>query len=184
MEEDILLIERIKLNKNYLIHIYNQYQNYCINFIRAENNGRLSQDELLSIYTHSVAILYNKITKSDFVLTSLISTFLTAIVKIQFQATLTKLNKNNQQSIDYVDNYDYISNIVHSTDENVNHTLLSQTLEALGSSNARCYEILKLYYFQEYSIRDITTKLNFSNDDSTKSQKSKCKKKLETFIFN
>lgn len=184
MEEDLILIEKIKSNKNHLIHIYNQYQNYCINFIRGDNNGRLSEDELLSIYTHSVAILYNKITKSDFKLTARISTFLTAIFRIQFLKTLTQLHRNNQRSFSYVDNFDYISTILHSTDEDANHTLLSQTLEVLGNSSAKCYKILKLYYFQEYSIREITNKLKYKSDDSTKSQKSKCKKDLENFLFN
>lgn len=184
MEEDLILIEKIKSNKNQLIHIYNQYRNYCINFIRKENNGCLSEDELFSIYTHSVAILYNKITTSGFTLTSRISTFLTAIFKIQFLKVYTQLQRNNQISINYVDNFDYISSILYSADEDENHTLLSQKLEVLGNSDVQCYKILKLYYFQGYSITKITTKLKYKSDDSTKSQKSKCKKKLEILLFN
>ena len=184
MEEDLILIERIKSNKNYLIYVYNKNQDYCLNFVRAENNGRLSEDELLSIYTHSVAIFYNKITKNDFVLTSLISTFLTSIFNIQVSNAIIEQYNKNKRSINYVDNFDYISQILYLAGEDANYNLLPQMLEILGHTEPHCYNILKLFYFKAYSINQITSELNYQNNDSTKSQKSKCKKKLENLLFN
>ncbi|WP_299207868.1 sigma-70 family RNA polymerase sigma factor [uncultured Dokdonia sp.] len=52
-------------------------------------------------------------------------------------------------------------------------------LEKLGG---KCREILYLFYYRGFSLEEIVEKLDYSNKDVAKSQKSRCLKSLKTLV--
>ena len=42
-----------------------------------------------------------------------------------------------------------------------------------------CQKVLRLYYFDKMSMVEIAKQLNFSNGDTAKTKKYKCKKELD-----
>jgi len=71
--------------------------------------------------------------------------------------------------------------IQYDVDIDVDHRLqiLKSNYSKLGDS---CKELLKLFYFQNYSLTKIVSVLHYKNTDSVKTQKYKCIKKLRSLI--
>lgn len=73
------------------------------------------------------------------------------------------------------------NNEIYGFNEEVDSRIqsLQENYSKLGNS---CKEILKLFYFQNYSLTKIMSLLNYKSTDSVKTQKYKCIKKLRSLI--
>lgn len=58
--------------------------------------------------------------------------------------------------------------------------LLKLLPEILKSLPERCREIMVLFYYKKLSCKDIALRLGFSNEDSVKTQKNKCRNKAQS----
>jgi DNA-directed RNA polymerase specialized sigma subunit len=54
--------------------------------------------------------------------------------------------------------------------------------EIIKKTGEQCKELLRLYYYENKSMKEITVLMNFSNENSTKTQKYKCMKKLIQYL--
>ena len=57
--------------------------------------------------------------------------------------------------------------------------IIRECIELLGDT---CQKVLSYYYFDGMSMTDIAEKLNFSNTDTAKTKKYKCKKRLDQLV--
>jgi len=67
--------------------------------------------------------------------------------------------------------------------ENKLNAIESALYELKRTSN-KCFEILHRFYYLRHSMKDIASALNYTNDKNAKTQKSKCKKRLEQLSKN
>lgn len=59
-----------------------------------------------------------------------------------------------------------------------------QVDKALKTLGQGCQELLVGFYYQRISLRDLTIKLGYKTEQSTKNQKYKCLQRLRAMVFN
>ncbi len=90
---------------------------------------------------------------------------------------LNKL-KYNQRFKDHPDEFDRLINETHFENDiivNEKNQFVTAHLEKLGEP---CHSILKLFYYDSFSMESIAVKLDYKNTDVVKSQKLRCIKEL------
>jgi DNA-directed RNA polymerase specialized sigma subunit len=61
---------------------------------------------------------------------------------------------------------------------------IEKALEKMKSLGNHCYELLTLYWYHKKSHQEIAEIMNYSNDKTSKKQKSGCQEKLRKMAFN
>ena len=69
--------------------------------------------------------------------------------------------------------------VSQDTESEERNKIVAKCIEQLGET---CKKVLMYYYFEEMSMQDIADKLGFENNDTAKTKKYKCKKKLDELI--
>ncbi len=150
-------------------------------FIKFSKKFNIKEYDAADIYQDAIIILReNAINGKINSLDSSISTYLFAIGKYkiyQFHRKNSKVEFNNdilieEKNIEFDVNY-YDEKITNQ------QMLLKKYLSKLGE---RCKSILILFYYQGYTLDEITSILNYSDKKVLKSQKSRCVKQLKGFI--
>jgi len=57
--------------------------------------------------------------------------------------------------------------------------LIEQAFQQLGQA---CRELLMLFYYHQYSIKNIQEEMNYNNENTVKATKSRCMKSLRSFL--
>lgn len=162
------------------------YENNRELFLNFGRKYGLGEDDLLDVYQDAyIAFFENIQNRKLVVLKSSISTYLISIGKYKI---MERLRKNNKQV-----NNEVILNLVHETDDEIeNFDILHEELsteqkvlqlyfETLGE---KCQEILKMFYYKSYNIKQIMTEGGYKSENVVKSQKSRCLKTLRETIKN
>ena len=175
------IIKRIKESSEDLDLIYKKHKDYCLNFMkRINHNDELNQD----IFHDAIIVLYEKIMNPDFTaLTCSIQTYLNSICRNQI---LVRLKKGGRHS-EYSEEYDTRIDDWFEEDESERTEKVQATvkgLDKLKELGGKCYDILKRFFYQNQSMDKIAYDMNFSGEDSAKSQKAKCQKKLKELVFD
>mgnify|MGYP001764946537 FL=1 len=63
-------------------------------------------------------------------------------------------------------------------------TAIESALEIMKAAGSHCYELLTLYWYHKKSHVEIAQIMNYSNDKTSKKQKSGCQEKLRKMAFN
>ncbi|SEB74295.1 RNA polymerase sigma-70 factor, ECF subfamily [Maribacter dokdonensis] len=163
--------------------VYEENRELFLNFARRYS---LADEEVLDAYQDAYVALYENIQNGKLtILKSSLSTYLISIGKYKIMERLRNRNKhtnnelllNNVEEIDdEIEAFD-IDNDALSTEQK----LLKKYFDALGK---KCQKILKLFYYQQYNIKEIMTEGNYNSENVVKSQKSRCLKTLKEAIKN
>ena len=149
-------------NKDALKEMYKPFP-MVRNFIKVHGGD---EDEARDVFQESLLVFYKNVQKPDFKLTSALSTYLFAICKYLWKDELKK--KNRIVSFEAKDTPDEV--LDHAVEE-LKDKWLDKALNALGG---KCLEILKLFYYEKFSMEKIAEKLGYKNVDTVKTQKYKC----------
>ncbi|CAN0584073.1 unnamed protein product, partial [Ectocarpus sp. 12 AP-2014] len=158
--------------------VYEDNRALFLNFAR---RYPLDDDEVLDAYQDTYVALYENIENGKFSeLKSAISTYLISIGKYKLMERLRKKNKqtNNEfilNSIDEVDNEIESFDIVYE-ELSPEQRLLKKYFETLGE---KCKQILTLFYYKQYNIKEIMAAGKYNSENVVKSQKSRCLKSLK-----
>jgi len=158
--------------------IYEDNRNTFINFSKRYN---ISEDDAVDIYQDAIIALHeNAINGKINTLKSSISTYLFAIGKYKiFQLLRNNKTVALEQNIT-IESTNEVLNVNFFDEKLTNRqTLIKNNLEKLGN---KCKEVLKLFYYQGYTLDEITKILNYSSKEVLKSQKSRCLKQLKKII--
>jgi RNA polymerase sigma factor (sigma-70 family) len=188
------LLVKIKENSDYLGIVYKRCKSNCLGFMRKMTSGKINDYELEDVFQDANIILYEKIVKGDFVLTATFQTYLNSVCRFQLLNTLEK----SKLTTDYQDNSDddddenpngYHSSITDSLDA-VDHSnepqflAIETALEKMKAAGGHCYELLTLFWYHKKSHDEIAKIMNYSNDKTSKKQKSGCQEKLRKLSYN
>lgn len=173
------LLKEMLINDEAFEYIYMKNKDYCINFLKSKN---ANLEDALDIYQDATIVLYEKIQSKSLILTCKIRTFITQIC---YNQLLTKFNntkfKNTKFEENFEDNYkDWFEEESESNIEKMNSLL--KELELLKSNNDKCYERLRLLYYEKLSMKEIAQKLNFGTEVSARNQVHKCREELKRKI--
>ncbi len=173
------IIDLIKSgDKEALRKIYDENRNIFIKFSRKYNVEKV---DALDIYQDAIIILYENIVNGKITdLSSKISTYLFAIGKykiFQLHRDNSKVELQNELIIEEENIYLDVNQ--HKEELTNQQELLNKYYSQLGN---RCKEILKLFYYEGYTLDEITEILDYSDKKVLKSQKSRCMRQLKDWI--
>lgn len=173
---DIQLLDKMSSNENAHTCIYLRHKEYCIKFLMSKG---ASEHDAMDIYQDATIVLYEKIKFSDFKLTCSIQTYLNSICHFQF---LGRLKGNYTKKIILTEDIDEsLNDWFEEETEIVNERVekLNKEFENLKTNGDKCYERLRLFYYEKLTTAEIAIKQGLTNADSAKSQISKCRNLLK-----
>ncbi|MGV6828680.1 MAG: RNA polymerase sigma factor [Flavobacteriales bacterium] len=160
------------------------YENNREKFIHFYRKYRLEEDEIIDTYQDAYLIFYQNIVSGKLkTLTSSISTYLFSIGKYLILDNLRKNNKEMNKDYNLsivgeedvaIENFDIVNNNLSHEQE-----LLYKYFNTLGK---KCQELLNLFYYHGFTIKEIMQTKNYNNENVVKSQKSRCLKTLKERI--
>ncbi len=161
--------------------VYQENRKLFLNFARKYG---LRDDDILDIYQDAYIVFYENIQNGKLVeLKSSVATYLISIGKYKI---MDKLRKNKKRMdiditlnlVKEVDNEIESFDIVHEA-LSPEQKLLQKYFETLGK---KCKEILTLFYYKQYTIKQIMAEGQYNSENVVKSQKSRCLKTLKESI--
>lgn len=154
------------------------YNEYRPGFLLFSNRYGLDKNQVLDIYQDAIIALCENAQKGHLdELTSSIKTYLFSIGKYMIFAQMRKKKRIDE----FANIEDFEGQWVDYSEERENKDiqLLRKSLSKLGG---KCQEILKLFYYKEYNLDEITQLMKYENKNVAKSQKSRCIKQLKDII--
>ena len=133
-----------------------------------------SKNNASDIFQEALILLFRKLQKCDFVLTSSLETYLYSVCRFmcydqnRVNAKQTDWNVNLEES-----EQDEIASIFQEEEK---YKLAETALQTLGE---KCLEILKMFYHQGVKMAEIAKKMKLSSAKIAKNQKYKCLEKAK-----
>ncbi len=159
------------------------YSNNRLAFIGFAKKYPIAEEDVIDIYQDAIiALRDNAVNGTIDDLKSELKTYLFSIGKYMIYSKLkqqkkTHLVEDSSRFINDEETITYNININELTNEQ------KQLQAAFISLGQKCKEVLTLFYYRGFDLEDIMKKLNYTNKDVVKSQKSRCLKSLKSLIF-
>ena len=168
MKDSEVLAKIVSGDESALDYLYKKYYRMMIKLV-VTNSG--TEDEARDIYQDALIVFWEKARKGNLVLTSKISTF---IYSICLNLWRKELERKSRLSNEEKDDVEFIE--IERTER---IQIIRSCINELGDT---CKRILMYYYFDGMSMNEIAEKLGYANNDTAKTKKYKCKKKLDELV--
>ena len=141
----------------------------------------IQEEDLLDIFQESIIVFYQNVQEGKIqTLNCSIKTYLFSVgknlifkqYKIRQQTVLKE--EIDEQLIDQID-----TQVYDEIELNHQQKILRSAFSQLGDT---CRELLTLFYYREFAMESIATRLGYKNTDTVKSQKRRCMQQLETLL--
>lgn len=166
-----------------LKNVYESNRSKFINFARRYD---LPEEDLVDVYQDAYVVFYDNVMNGKIKeFTSSISTYIISIGKYIIYDLLKKRNKTINPDIDLSivkAKSDIVEPLEIETDElTTEQKLLYKHYNTLGK---KCQELLDMFYYRGFSIKDILELTDYNSENVIKSAKSRCMKTLKERIFS
>ena len=183
-KEDFITLQDLKQGSDDALQkVYKANRSKFLNYAKRYN---LSEDDIVDIYQEAYIAFYDNVMNGRIKeFTSSISTYITSIGKYMIFDKL----KHNKRII----HPDFDISVLNDKDELIDtldidndgltteQQLLYKHFSALGK---KCKELLDLFYYRGFTIKDILTHTEYNSENVIKSTKSRCMKTLKERILN
>ena len=169
------LISRMLENEDVFTYIYQKHREYCLNFMKSMG---AEFEVAIDIYQDATIVLYEKVKVGGFELRCSIQTYLNSICRNQFLAK----GKSKYRLTIFIDDFDENIKDWFDDDNNIETEKIERILNGLRimkDSKGNCYEILRLFFYENYSTDRIAKHFGYTNSDNAKNQKARCQKTLK-----
>lgn len=176
---DIQLLGEMLTNENAHSCIYLRHKTYCINFMKSKG---ASEDDAIDIYQDATIVLYEKIRNPEFKLKCSIQTYLNTVCYYQFLARIkSSYNKKVvlKEDIDE-SSQDWFEEETEIINEKIERLL--KEFENLKENGDKCYERLRLFYYDNLSMAEIAVNQGLSNAKNAKNQVNRCRNLLKSLL--
>lgn len=176
---DSQLLDAMLTKDNAHSCIYLRHKTYCINFMMSRG---ASENDALDIYQDATIVLYEKIRNPEFRLTVLIKTYLTQICYNQLRA---RYKSSYNKKVVLTDDIDENSQDWFEEETEIVNAKIGRLLtefENLKANGDKCYERLKLFYYDKLSMAEIAIKQGLTNADNAKNQINRCRNLLKQIL--
>lgn len=171
-------IELLKERNNQTIE--DIYKEYRAGFLLFANRYDLDQDQCLDVYQDAIIALCENAQKGHLDdLSSSLKTYLFSIGKYMIFSEMKKTKK--ELNYEHLDNLQFDFEWEDYSEEKENQTVVLMR-DALSKMGAKCQQMLRLFYYEEKDLDEITELMGYDNKDVTKSQKSRCVRQLKKII--
>ncbi len=170
------IIEKIRKNSDInacIRHLYKEYYAMLQNMVLTNNGDKEdSEDVIQETMITFVQIIQNNKFRDE----SNIKTFIYSVAKNIWLVQLKKRKANLQrQNIWLEGKSDFEADISEQMKKNEALGLVSGVIDSLGNV---CSNILKRFYYEDLSLKEILPFTNFENEQVLRNKKSKCMKSL------
>lgn len=161
-----------------LAKVYREYRELGTNWI--QKNFPLDLNDALDIFQISVVVLYDNVMTGR--LTELnvdLSTYLLSVIKNKSLEHMRDDYKRQGTKSTYwsvFDSYTVQETVSNEFDLN----LIEHLVKDLGDP---CKTLLELFYYHNLNLNEIREKMNYSNNNTVKTKKYKCIKRLQSSYF-
>ncbi|MCY1527781.1 RNA polymerase sigma factor, sigma-70 family [compost metagenome] len=160
-----------------LNRLYIGYFPMVLQFI-LNNSG--DEADAKDVYQEAIIVLYNKIKKGDFELSSKLKTYLYAVSRRIWLKKLAQQNKKTQNIADFEDVLVVDDDMEQQEEMALQFAQMQFALDGLGEP---CKTIIQDFYIHSLSMQDICEKFGYTNADNAKTQKYKCLQRLKKLFF-
>jgi RNA polymerase sigma factor (sigma-70 family) len=171
-KEQQVLLQLREGDRNALLGLYKANLSMVRNYITKNNGAAEDAEDLLQ---DALVVLWQNVRKTDFVLSSKISTYIMAVVKNLWLKQLSKNGRMTGEENILPQAHSVLPD--HGKEMDMKH--LSKAMEELGEN---CRQLLLMFYFDGHNMETIARNLNFANADTAKAKKYQCFKKLEQIV--
>lgn len=138
-----------------------------------ESGGGLADTE--DIFQDALVIFIEKVSNPDFVLSSSISTYVFGICK---NLSREKRRMRQKEVVKVAEGKDEDTKTI---DDFLEEERKFQALDKiLIKTGKKCLELLKMFYYDRFSMKVIASRLGFKSETSAKTQKYKCLEKARS----
>ncbi len=158
------------------------YTNNRLAFIRFAKKYPIAEEDIIDIYQDAIiALRKNAINGKIDNLKSELKTYLFSIGKYMIFDKIKQQKKMHlvEDSSSFIKNEDTFTFDINNELTN-EQKQLQAAFKTLGQ---KCKDVLTLFYYRGFDFEEIMNKLNYTNKDVVKSQKSRCLKSLKAMIF-
>ena len=175
-EKDI--ISKIRNNQEeVIIDLYDKYKEEFIRW--SGHKYHIDRADALDIFQDAMISFYESIKKGKLnQINHTVKTYLFAVAKNLIFNRL-KFEKRFDQKADPSEKLAISNTAVASIEMTQRHQFMIDQLQGLGEP---CYSILKLFFYDSFSMEAIAKNLNYKNADVVKSQKLRCINELKNRV--
>lgn len=177
------LVQLIQENHDYIGEVYKRCKKNSLFYLRRTATKSINDEVLEDIFQDAIIALYEKIIKGDFILTVKLQTY---IDKVCFNMLVNYIKQNKIDGIVPLQNDGSIIDVLEpiANSKEPQFIALEKALEKMKAAGGHCYEMLTLFWYHQKSHIEIAQIMNYSNDKTSKKQKSGCQEKLRKLTFN
>jgi RNA polymerase sigma factor (sigma-70 family) len=142
------------------------------------NNG--NEDDAKDVYQEAIIVLYNKVKRGDFELSSKLKTYIYSICRRLWLKRLKQLNRYGGDIKDFQEYLPVEDEIEKHQDRDMQLNKMESALKLLGEP---CKTIMEDFYMHGKSMQEICERFGYTNADNAKTQKYKCLQRLKKLFF-
>jgi RNA polymerase sigma factor, sigma-70 family len=159
-------------------YMYSSYFDYLRLFI-IQNKG--NEQDAQDIFQEVLVSFINLVKQQKFRAESSIKTFLYSMNRNLWYNELKKRGRTAIRESKYEQMATDETSLMSSMEQRETFHQLITIMNALGED---CKKILLLFYYENYSMRDLLEQFNYENEQVVRNKKYKCLKKLEEMIYS
>ncbi|MDP4268253.1 MAG: sigma-70 family RNA polymerase sigma factor [Bacteroidota bacterium] len=156
-----------------LEYLYKQHYKMIANYI-IKNSG--SEEDARDIFQDAIIAFHKNVLKGRFELNgATIKTYLASICENIWRKKLREDRK-----MPFTDDESILESLAYIPDEDTEReNQIRIVKECLSQATEHCKEILTNYFYSEMSMKKISEKMDLKNENTAKTEKYKCQKKLK-----
>ncbi len=140
-----------------------------------------NQEDAADVFQESILIFIEQVRADKFRGESSVNTYLTGIARNVMLNEIRSKTRRNVREEQYAaaENEEPVDEVLHRMFSKENSTRLARLFDAVGDS---CKKILKGFYFDDLSMRELLQYTKYENEQVLRNKKSKCMKFLKDLI--
>ena len=167
--DDSKIIELLRLGKQNKAFL-KLYKNYPqVEKLILSKGG--SKDDAKDIFQEALIIFYEKVTNTEFKLTSAIGTYLYSVSRFLWKDELIKRKGKSAVSLDFEFTSEEEAEFQVAIEKEAKFKQIESVLSDIGE---KCFQLLKLFYYDGLKMAAIAAKVGLKSEKIAKNQKYKC----------
>nr|WP_262895502.1 sigma-70 family RNA polymerase sigma factor [Mucilaginibacter segetis] len=142
------------------------------------NNG--DEEDAKDIYQEAIIVLYNKVKRGDFELSSKLKTFIYSVCRRLWLKRLAQVNRFGGDIKDFEEFLPVEDDVENHEERDMQLNKMEDALKLLGEP---CKTIMEDFYMHNRSMQEICERFGYTNADNAKTQKYKCLQRLKKLFF-
>lgn len=131
------------------------------------------------IFQEALIVFYRKVTETDFKLTAKIGTYLYSVSRFLWKDEMAKNKKKNYTEIPETLSQNELQEMEMLIEKENKLKAIEDVLQTISK---KCQEIFQLFYFKNFSMKEIAKKMSYTSERIARTQKYKCMEQAKSKV--